>query len=232
MKAIIIAAGRGTRLLPLTKDKTQCLLKVGKETLLDHQIRILNECGVKDIFVITGHCAEQVEEKYKGKAEFIFNPFYRYSGIALSLWFARDKVEGGFICLYSDILFDRDILVDLLKTEEDICLVVDRKKAGEEDEKVVLKEDSVKKVGKININPEDSDGIFIGLVKFSDNGAKILFEELDRVSRENLNAYLTDVVDGLIDKGQKVNFSETKGRNWIDIDFVEDLEKAGGIEWH
>ncbi len=231
MKAIIIASGRGTRLLPLTENKAQCLLEVGNETILEHQIKILEGSGIKDIFVITGHCAQQVEEKYKGKAEFIYNPFYRHTGIAMSLWFAKERAKDDFVFLYSDILFDRNILKNLLATKGDICIAVDRKKGGEEDEKVVLKDGLVRDMGKVNIKPEDSDGIFIGLAKFSKKGAETLFDEIDRASRERLDAYLTDAIDNLIKAGQKVNFSEAKG-NWIDIDFAEDLERAGGVEWH
>jgi len=231
MKAIIIASGRGTRLLPLTENKAQCLLEVGNETILEHQIKILESCGIKDIYVITGHCAEQVEEKYKGRAEFIFNPFYKHTGIAMSLWFARNRVKDDFVSLYSDILFDKNILKDLLTTKGDICIAVDRKKSKEEDEKVVIKDGLVRNIGKVNIKPEDSDGIFIGLAKFSKKGAGTIFDEIDRASRERLDAYLTDAIDNLIRNGQKVNFSEAKG-SWIDIDFVEDLERAGGIKWH
>ena len=231
MKAVIIAAGRATRLLPLTADKPQCLLEVGRETVLEHQIKILEGCGIKDIYVITGHCAGQVEEKYKGRAKFIFNPFYRHSGIAMSLWFAKERVKDDFVFLYSDILFDKNILKNLLATKGDICIAVDKKKGEEEDEKVVIKDGLVRNMGKTNITPEESDGIFIGLAKFSKKGAEILFDEIDRASRERLDAYLTDAIDNLIKSGQKVNFSEAKG-NWIDIDFAEDLERAGGMEWH
>jgi len=115
MKAIIMAAGRATRLLPLTKEIPQCLLKIGKKTILEIQIDNLRKVGIDDIIVITGYFSEKVESLCKKiKTKTLFNPFYDISGTALTLWVAREELKEGFVFLYSDILFDESIVKGLL----------------------------------------------------------------------------------------------------------------------
>lgn len=74
MKAIIMAAGRATRMLPLTKNMPKCLLKINGKTILQHQIDVLKKCGIKEIVIITGHEAEKIEKLYGKNLKYVFNP--------------------------------------------------------------------------------------------------------------------------------------------------------------
>jgi len=230
MKAIIVAAGRALRMHPIADGMPKCLLKVGKKTtILGHQIQNLRACGIKKIVVVTGYCEEQIREFCKGKKEikFIYNPFFDITNIMVSLWFAREEMKGGFIFSYSDILYDREILRDLLTNKNDMVMVVDKKKTDEESEKVLVDyQGLIKEISK-NVSPKAAYGEFIGLVKLSKKGAELLAQELDEMVREgSLASYLTRAFERLARKGYQVNLSPTKGRPWIEIDFPEELERA------
>ncbi len=225
MKAIILAAGKATRLLPLTKEKPQCLLKVGKKTILERQIEYLKKAGIKNITIITGYLAEKIEKFSKEKTS--FNPFYNISGMAMTLWVVKEDLKEGFIFLYSDILFDSKVIDGLLKNMGDICLAIKEDGLREEAEKVIEDKGSIKNVSKIKL--EGENGEFVGIAKFSKKGAKKLIEELNRIAKENLNASFVDVINGLIKKGDKIGAYDIGDSLFMDIDFPEDLKKAEAL---
>jgi len=228
MKAIILAAGKATRLLPLTKNMPQSMLKIGKKTILEMQIQNIKKSGIKDIIVVTGHISEKLEkfcEKLGIKT--IFNPFYNLSGTALSLWIAKEEMKGGFLFLYSDVLFSPNIINGMLKFNGDICLAIKKGEFREEAEKVSEVDGKIKKISKIHENKEN--GEFIGIAKFLDNGAKKLTEELQNVVKKDLNTSFIELIDNLIKKGEIVTVYDIKDSQFIDIDFPEDLKKAGKI---
>lgn len=228
MKAIILAARKGTRLLPLTKETPQCLLKIGKKTILEKQIENLKKADIKDIIVITGHLSEKIEKFcWEPGIKTLFNPFYEVSWMALALWIVRNELKEDFIFLYSDVLFDQKIIQELLENKNDICLAIKKNGVREEAEKVVEKEGTIINVSKDR--NEEENGEFIGIAKFSGIGAKKLVKELEFIARTNLNASLIEVINGLIKKGETVAALDIKDAQFIDIDFPEDLEKAEKI---
>jgi choline kinase len=225
MKAIILAAGKATRLLPLTKDTPQCMLKIGKKTILETQIQSLNESGIKDITVITGYLSEKVEKFCKElKIKTLFNPFYEGSGMALTLWVAKEELKQGSILLYSDILFDSNIIAGLSENKGNICLAIKKGELREEAEKVIEHDGIIKNVSKTKEDKEN--GEFIGITKFSAIGAKELIEELNNIAKIDLNTNFIKVMDNIIRKGQVIAAYDIKDASFIDIDFPEDLEKA------
>ena len=227
MKTIILATRKATRLLPLTKHIPQCLLRVGDKTILENQVEILNELGLEDITVITGHLSGEIEKlKEDLKIKTLFNPFYEVSWMALALWIAQKELNEGFIFLYSDVLFDPKIIKDLLESEGDICLSIKKKRivVREEAEKVVVKEGIVTNISKNRTDEEN--GEFIGIAKFSSAGADKLIAELNQTAKTNLNASLIEVIDNLIKKGETVTARDIDDASFVDIDFPKDLEKA------
>ena len=127
MQAAIAAAAQSPRLLPLTSHTPVSLLEIGGRAIIDHQLESLRQAGVADTLVITGYCAEQVEERCKGKASCHFNPFYQVCHVAMHLWAARQKLGSDLVLVYGDIMFAPELVSDLLALDEDIALVIDRK---------------------------------------------------------------------------------------------------------
>jgi len=241
-KAIIIAAGPGKRLMPLTKDKPKCMLDINGKTLLQRQIEIFKECGIEDIIVVRGHKKNAIN--YPG-LEYFYNVNYRTNNILESMFCAESEMVGEFIVTYSDIWFDKSVLERLLNSKRDISLVVDRSWQSsyegrhqhpiEEAEKVVIKERSIAKIGK-GLNKNEAHGEFIGLAKFTETGAEIL-KSIYRIARNIYpdkpfheaytfeKAYLTDMIQELIDRGFDV-YNVDIENNWIEIDTHEDYQKA------
>ena len=230
MKAVILAAGKSTRLLPQTKSTPQCLLQVGTKTILERQVEILQKTGINDVCVVIGHQADKLEEYCRNRSlRYIFNPFYDVSGMALTLWIAKDELKDGAVCLYSDILFDSSIITGLLSTRGDICLAVKKDGLREEAEKVVVEEGVIKTVSKIITGNEN--GEFIGIAKFTQYGSEKIIAEIDKMATLRLDISFIQALDNLASKGETItayNFSEQDAR-FIDIDFPEDLVKAENL---
>jgi choline kinase len=226
MKAIIMAAGRATRMLPLTKDTPKCLLKINDRTILQHQVDVLRKCGIKDIVVVAGHRSEKIEDACGKELKVLFNPFDLVSGMIMSLWIAKDELTDDALVIYSDVLFVEEIIKKLLECKGDVSLAVDGNQVDLEAEKVKIKDGFVTKVSKTNIGIENSDGEFIGLAKFKKKSMEAVIEELDSLARSNINAYLIDLIMKIIDRGVKVSPCDITGKLWLDIDFPEDLENA------
>ena len=232
MKAIIMAAGRATRLLPLTKEIPQCLLKIGKKTILEIQIDNLRKVGIDDIIVITGYFSEKVESLCKKiKTKTLFNPFYDISGTALTLWVAREELKEGFVFLYSDILFDESIVKGLLANHEDICLAIKKDNIREEAEKVLEIDGVIKRLSKFVSYNNNNESIseFIGIAKFSSRVYKKLIEELNIIAKNNLNSLFIHLINGLIENNERVLIHDVRDARFCDIDFPEDIEKARKI---
>lgn len=224
MKAIILAAGKATRLLPLTKDTHQCLLEVNGKPILEHQIKALNKAGIKDITVITGYFEDKVKSFCdKLKVKTLFNPFYTVSGMAMTLWIAKEELKNGFLFLYSDIIFDPLIVKGMLQDKSDILLAIKKDGLREEAEKVIEKNNIIKNVTKRKIKGEN--GEFIGIAKFSANGSKKLIQQLNEIGKKDLNARFIDAIDVLI-KDSTIPAYNIKNKKFIDIDFPEDLKKS------
>lgn len=244
MKAIIIAAGLSSRLMELTDDKPKCMLEIGGKTVLQRQIDTFRQCGIDDIVVIRGYKKEKIN--YAG-IKYVYNQNYRRNNILESLMYAENEMDSDIIVSYSDILYDKSIVDKLLDSKAKISLIVDTgwvehykdrsQHPVEEAEKVAVNKGRIAKISKF-INPNEAYGEFIGLAKFSKVGAYVLRSEYNRVKMQLGNgpfhaalslekAYLTDMIQELIDRGYAIINVDIKG-GWMEIDTLEDLQRAEG----
>src|SRR5258708_13587548 len=118
MRGVILAAGRGSRLRPVTGNRPKCLARVGESTLIERQIRSLRACGVDAIAVVAGFHAADVRRVCGSSVEFVINSRYDSTSSLYSLWLARDLLMEGFVVLNCDVLFHDHLLPDLLASRD------------------------------------------------------------------------------------------------------------------
>ena len=243
MKTIIIAAGSGNRLMPITNSKPKCLLEVGGKTIMQRQLEVLRQCGINDIVIVRGYKKEMIAYP---NIRYYENTDYSNNNILRSLFYAESEMDDEFIFSYSDIIYGGDVVEKLRQEKADISLVIDtdwlshyqgrRLHPVGEAELVMVENDRVIRIGKNVVKPEEAYGEFIGLAKFSKRGAQILKSNYGRVANQYRNrpfqqaaslekAYLTDMIQELIDVGYVIHNVDIQG-GWIEIDTSEDLEKA------
>ena len=243
-KALIIAAGLGSRLKNHTENLPKCMLDFGGKTLLQRQLDAYKKNGVKDISLVRGYKKEKIN--YKG-IKYFENSDYKNNNILNSIFYAEKIINGNLIISYSDILFDTSVVERLLGTNHDISVVVDIDWRGyyvgrkdhpiSEAENVIFNSNNeVEKIGKINTGLEEVHGEFIGMIKLSNRGTEIFKDHFHRLKKKYWNkpfqraktfqkAYLTDFIQELVDIGIKVHCVIIES-GWKEIDTVEDYEKA------
>ena len=243
MKAIIIAAGLGSRLRPFTDKVPKCLVRIGNKTILESQIEIFKSLGIKDINLIVGYKKNKFKDK---KINYIYNNEFLKNNSLESLFYASSKMNSPCIITYSDIIFKKKIVKKLLKSREDISVLVDTdwKKnykgrtlhpISQAENVVYDKNLFLKKVGK-NISSKESNGEFIGMLKINSNGSKI-FKKYYKLAKKKFKknffytsklfkrAYLTDLFCFLIDYKIKIKCVNIKN-NWMEIDTIQDYKRA------
>ncbi len=231
MRAIIIAAGKGTRLYPLTKNTPKSLLEIGNGmTLLESQLHSLKENNIKDICIIVGYRAEQIEAKiHNYKEDFnittVYNPFYDCSNNLISVWMARQFMDQDFISINGDDIFKPIVIENLLKSKSNITMVINEKPEYDEDDMKVIKQDNhVLEVSK-TIPSDQANAESVGIIKFSGMGPTIYKNILEEMVRkeENKNAFYLRAIQEIINKGYPVNYSLCDKDDWGELDFHPDL---------
>lgn len=233
MKCIVLAAGIGRRLRPITNYTPKCLIRLNREPLIDSYFRAFGKTGVNDIVLVVGHMAETLKKKIGRKymnldVDYVYNPDYASSNSAYSLWLAKDEIlHTPFILADGDILFDAAILENLVNSSYENCLVVDRVfvDTGEE-VKVTGEGGIVQHLGKQAVNRYPVVGESVGLYKFSKKVSHMLVQGLEKCVKDNgRNSEYEEVLNSLLPTFD-MHYITTNGLQWIDIDFPQDLEKA------
>jgi len=233
-KAIILDAGEGKRLHPLTENMPKCLIKIGNKTILEHQLRNLVECGIEELILVIGYHSNMILEKLKQgfsdlEIRYVKNPIYYRTNTVYSLWLARNEMNTDFIYLNGDVFFHRDILKRLIDSELNTCLAIDKKRrVGEEEVKVKIVDGLVKEIGK-EIKHSMADGEFIGVAKFCKEINVVFKKRLDEVVEEGkVNAFFELAVQRML-SNYDLHAVDVSDLPCIEIDTYDDLEEARNI---
>jgi choline kinase len=232
MKAIILSAGRGTRLGRLTAEQPKCLLPVrGETTLLEVQLDVLAACGVNDVCVVTGFGAEQVDARLRSrhvpsqKVSTLYNPFFDCSDNLVSCFMARAEMDAPFLLINGDTVFETRALEELLASPKaSLTLAVNEKASYDADDmKVSLDGTRLRAVGK-QLPLDTVDAESIGLMLFRDRGPARFRRALELAMREPCarKAWYLSVVDALA-RTDRVETAPITGLRWWEVDCPEDL---------
>lgn len=238
MKAVILAAGVGSRIRPLTDNCPKSLLKVGGHTILEMMISHIRDCGITDIVFVLGYLQEQIKEYVTTQfpelnTHFISNQQYATTNTGFSLMLTRDLVaDSSFIKFDADVVFDKAILSQLINCEHHNALCIDKniQLDAEEIKVIITEQNRVVKASK-TVNPEKAIGESIGIEKISSNTATLLFTELETMMQDvqNHQEYYEAAYERLIEKEIPFYALDITGLKWIEIDTQEDFITAKEI---
>lgn len=228
MQAIMMAAGKGSRLGELAADKPKSFVEIKGKSLLDINVHMLMSHGIDDIHIVTGCHAELFEEKYKdGGPKLIYNPFYGFTNVIGSFFMGMDSLHDDFIYMHADTLCDPAILEQLIASKEDIALPVDTKPCDEEAMKIKTVNGEIQSISK-KIDASDCVGEFIGVAKIRSVVLPALRTHTKQLMREEaFSEYFEAALErAILDGGYKTELVDTAGRFWAEIDFIEDYDRA------
>lgn len=245
MKAIILAAGQGTRLKKYTENLPKGMLSFMGKTIIERQIEMYRSCGISDIIVVRGFAAEKIQ--YEG-IRYYNNVDYANTNMVESFLAAKSEFDDDIIVSYSDILFEKTMLKRMMEAEANFVVAVDdnwkaywEKRYGKVDfdtESLALDEnDNIVELGLENPKLEDIDARYVGLLKFSQSGLRCIEEIMDdaylhfedkpwkQSGKTVRKAYMTDLLEAIIESGHPVK-AERFCNGWIEFDTNEDYENA------
>jgi len=245
MKAIIIGAGRGIRMMPETESFPKCLIDgVQDQRVLDYILNAIAYAGIDDIIFVGGYHIEKVEQAYP-HLRFYNNTEWENNNILESLMYAAPEMDTALVVSYSDIIFSRDLVKQVITCDADVALVIDQgwrqryvgrtQHPESQAEKVIVKNGKIIEIGK-HLPSEGVYGEFIGLAKFNRETARLMRDHYLEIREQYLTrpfhhapnirmAYLTDMLQELINLGIDTKPVDIWA-NWAELDTTQDLARA------
>tara|TARA_B110000503_G_C7101615_1_gene394041 strand:- start:235 stop:987 length:753 start_codon:yes stop_codon:yes gene_type:complete len=240
MKMIIVAAGQGIRLRPLTNNKPKCMVEYDEKPIIDYILDAADHCNITDIAVVNGYKKEVLESYLEDRGcTFFTNEEFDATNMVTSLFTAKEFMNDDLIISYADIVYKPEILEKLMASNADFSVVVDnewkelwslRMESPLEDaETMKIRDGNIVELGKKPISYDEIEGQYIGLMKVSKSALSKLikfYETLDRSKiydgKDFYNMYMTSLIQMVIDHIMDVTPVFING-GWIEIDSVEDI---------
>jgi L-glutamine-phosphate cytidylyltransferase len=233
-KAVILSAGKGSRLLPLTAERPKCLIEFSGRSLLEWQLDALEQAGLEEAVVVTGFrddLVDAVAAEREG-VRTLFNPFYHVADNLGSAWMARGEFDGDLLLLNGDTLVSPALLATVLAAETGpVAVTVDEKAAYDSDDMKVLRDgDRLLRIGKA-LEPGGYNAESIGLIAFRGDGPRLFIDQVERMMRQpdGTRRWYLRAIDALAQSGADVRTVSIHGEEWQEVDFPEDVEKAKAL---
>jgi choline kinase len=239
VKAVVLAAGPGRRLGPLTRELPKTLLPLGESgTILDLVLANLATVGVDEVAVVTGFAAERVDERLPElearhglRVRPVFNDRAEEWNNAHSLWLARHDFAGGALLVNGDTVHPASVEEILLAVRGDgLVLAIDSSKPpGDEAMKVAIAGDGT--VERINKELDEAQGEYIGVALIGPAAAAPLADALEATWRRDPSLYYEDGFQELVARGETVRTAPIGSVDWVEVDDDADLARAREIAW-
>ena len=242
MKVIILAAGEGKRLRPLTLEKPKCLVNLFGKSILEWQLNVFKKCKITDVSIVTGYLKEMITFP---NITYFENPKYSTTNMVETLFCAKEKLQDSVIVSYGDIIFQPDVLKKLLESEDDFSIIVDKEWQKywnirtydplSDVESLVVENGFIKNIGQKVSSLEQIQAQYIGLMKFQNDGLEFLKTFYQTAKNESFmgnllnpdlpfeKSYMTDLLQGLIDSGCKLKAIPIQN-GWLELDSFSDYE--------
>lgn len=227
MRALILAAGRGTRISRYLSGKPKCTVDIGGVTLIENTINKLKDIGINDIALIVGYNQNEIRKILKNyDVEFYYNPFYDVTNSAASAWFAKEfiKEDEDLIIMNGDVYAEVSLLKEVVEEKMSPVLFSDNTRKEEGDYKFYYENNILMKYGK-ELEGNDITGEYVGIAKINKNFIKKFKESLEEmINNQKHSLWWENALYRLIDK-QDIYIKDVGGKFWAEVDYIEDYER-------
>ena len=236
MKAIILGAGQGRRLLPLTSNLAKCCLPLHGRSILEWQLSQIAKCDIDEVVVVTGFASEKVDSIVESVSDVnvrtLHNPMYAHTDNLGTCWEARFEMEEPFVLMNGDTLFEARILQHLLDCDSGypITLATDTKQYFDlDDMKIITDDDRLLKVSK-QLDIHLVSGESIGLMVFDETGARAFTNKLEEMMDKSdaLKLWYLSAIDQLAGDGI-AGICSIQGMSWCEVDDAADFSAAADV---
>jgi choline kinase len=227
MNAIILAAGLGSRLRPVSGDLPKCLVDLRGKTLLQRQLDLLEACNIRETTVVVGHQADSIRAAVKGRVRFAEYPYYEQTNNLHTLQYCGQLLSTDSLVLFADVLVETEAMRRCIESPHDFSLLVDLANARADTMRIRLADDLIVDLGS-HIPVDEAHGNFIGIAKFSQRGAIQLRRELDRMVEEMgfERFYYTGALPRLASAAESIHPIPVGPSRWFEIDGPTDYQHA------
>lgn len=230
MQGIIMAAGKGSRIHHLTNGLPKSFLKIGGKSLIERNVDMLRNHGIRDIIIVAGYRKDAFEELFADKDDIklVFNPFYELVNVIGSYWMGMEYLHDDFVYLHADTICENALFEELLRCDGDIVLPVEQGTVDEEAMKVRLGAGNcVVEITK-NMPAEQAAGEFIGITKIKKSVIPMLKQKTTELMvKRAFSEYFEASIQRVLDEGKfNAVVLPVGGKFWAEIDFEEDYRRA------
>ncbi|EHR0217390.1 phosphocholine cytidylyltransferase family protein [Clostridium perfringens] len=227
MRALILAAGRGTRISRYLSGKPKCTVDIGGITLIENTINKLKESGIKNIALIVGYNQNEIRKVLENyEVEFYYNPFYDVTNSAASAWFAKEfiKEDEDLIIMNGDVYVESLLLEEVVKEKMSPVLFADNTRKEEADYKFYYENNVLIKYGK-ELEGNDITGEYVGIAKINKDFIKLFKESLENmINNQKHGLWWENALYRLSDE-KNIYVKDVDGKFWAEVDYIEDYER-------
>ena len=237
MKAVILAAGMGTRLGELTKDTPKSLLEINGRTLLERSLRNISANGIKEVIIVVGFMGDKIQEKIGNQFEgmnitYVQSKKYDSTGSMHSLYQIKDELSAneGIIVLESDLLYEKKAIKTLIESsKKDAILVGPLLNSGDDVFICSNEKGHITNLGKkISLEEQqNATGALVGISKYSSDFLSLLFNKAEsHFENGEDNYHYEEAVMKASNEENPIHAVSDLDLHWTEIDNEEDLERA------
>ena len=227
MKAIVLAAGMGTRVSRFIEERPKCMVDIGGQTLIEYTVDLLRRNGIEEVIVAVGYKAEVIMEKLRQKnVKFAYNPFYDVTNGIASMWFAKDYLDETeeTIIMSGDVYMEEDILKELLCVEKDPVLLADSSRIIEADYRYYYENDILLKFGK-DLSVAETTGECVGVAKLKPEFVgRYKAHMLEMINKQIHSVWWESVLYDMA-ADENIYVHDIAGSFWAEVDFIEDYNR-------
>lgn len=227
MKALLLAAGRGTRISRYLEGNPKCTVDIGGTPLIKYTINLLKSKGITDISIVVGYQHQIIENLLKDeKISFFYNPFFDVTNSIASAWFAKNFLNDNddILIMNADVFVEASVIDLMLNEQKSPVLLGDDRRKEEADYKLKYSDGILQKYGK-ELSGNDITGEYVGIAKMSKSYLPIFTSQLETMINEQKHSVWWENVLYELSSNQNIYVTNIGNNFWAEVDYIEDYER-------